>query len=434
MPDTVQPPPQQAPLQQIRPAGAPAARRSRSWPAWVIVLLLIGGIVALIVWHPWSKTAARAPRNQAAPVGTAAAATADMPIVDTGLGTVTPLATVTVHTQINGILQTIAFREGQIVHRGDFLAQIDPRPYQALLDQARGTLAHDQGLLHQAQNDYRRYATLNRQDSISRQQVDDQKYLVEQYEGSVAADQGTIQTQMVNLAFCHIVSPTDGRVGLRQVDQGNYVTTGDTNGIVIVTLLQPISVVFTLPEDQIPAIQKRVAAGATLSVEAWDRSDVTALATGSMETLDNQIDTTTGTVKVRALFQNPQNLLFPNQFVNARLTVDTIKGAVTVPNAAVQTGAPGTFVYLLGANDVVSVKAIKAGIADATKTQVISGLAVGDQVVVDGADRLRDGMHVMVPRNNGPPGANGAAPTPANADNPADNTQKHHRHKPASDQ
>ena len=401
----------------------------------MIVLLLIGGIVALIVWHPWATTTtARAPRNQAAPVGIAAAATADMPIVDTGLGTVTPLATVTVHTQINGILQTVAFHEGQIVHKGDFLAQIDPRPYQALLDQARGTLAHDQGLLHQAQNDYRRYATLNRQDSISRQQVDDQKYLIEQYEGSVAADQGTIQTQLVNLAFCHITSPTDGRVGLRQVDQGNYVTTGDTNGIVIVTLLQPISVVFTLPEDNIPPIQKRVAAGATLSVEAWDRSDVTDLAAGTMETLDNQIDTTTGTVKARALFQNPQNLLFPNQFVNARLTVDTIKNAVTVPNAAVQTGAPGTFVYLLGDGDKVSVKVIKAGIADATKTQVISGLAVGDQVVVDGADRLRDGMKVNVPRNTaaGAPVAPGT-PVTTPSDTPAETTQKHHRHKPASE-
>ena len=420
MPDTIALPP---PSTQVT-----VRRRSRSWPAWVIVLLLIGGIVALIVWHPWgaSKTSQAQKRGQAAPVGIASAATADMEIVDTGLGTVTPLATVTVRTQINGILQTVAFREGQIVHRGDFLAQIDPRPYQALLDQARGTLAHDQGLLHQAQNDYKRYATLNRQDSISRQQVDDQKFLVEQYQGSVAADQGTIQTQLVNLAFCHIVSPTDGRVGLRQVDQGNYVTTGDTNGIVIVTELQPISVVFTLPEDSIPPIQKRVGAGASLSVDAWDRSDTMKLATGTMETLDNQIDTTTGTVKVRAIFQNPQNLLFPNQFVNARLNVDTIKNAVTVPNAAVQSGAPGTFVYLLGAGDVVSVKPIKVGIADSTKTQVISGLNVGDQVVVDGADRLRDGMKVVVPRNNGAAAPPGAAAQP---DTPGANPEHHHRHK-----
>jgi multidrug efflux system membrane fusion protein len=353
------------------------------------------------------------------PVGIAAAGTSDMPIIDAGLGTVTPLATVTVQSQIAGIMQTIGFTEGQLVHRGDFLAQIDPRPYQALLDQARGTLAHDQGLLAQAQNDLKRYATLNRQDSISRQQVDDQRFLVQQYQGSVAADQGAVQTQMVNLAFCHIVSPVDGRVGLRQVDAGNYVTTALTNGIVVVTQLQPISVIFTVPEDAITAIQKRLAAGAKLSVAAWDRSDTTLLATGTLETIDNQIDTTTGTVRLRAIFDNASGLLFPNQFVNARLLVDTVKGAVTIPNAGLQSGAPGNFVYLLNADDTVSVRPVKVGIADSNLTQITSGLNVGDKIVIDGADRLRDGMHVMVPRA-GPPGA-AAGTVPA-----------HHRHKPGA--
>ncbi len=388
--------------------------------AWVIVLAVLAAIVALILWHPWGS-GRRAPRAMPpSPVGIAAAGTSDMPIIDAGLGTVTPLATVTVQSQIAGIMQTIGFTEGQLVHRGDFLAQIDPRPYQALLDQARGTLAHDQGLLAQAQNDLKRYATLNRQDSISRQQVDDQRFLVQQYQGSVAADQGAVQTQMVNLAFCHIVSPVDGRVGLRQVDAGNYVTTALTNGIVVVTQLQPISVIFTVPEDAITAIQKRLAAGAKLSVAAWDRSDTTLLATGTLETIDNQIDTTTGTVRLRAIFDNAAGLLFPNQFVNARLLVDTVRGAVTIPNAGLQSGAPGNFVYLLNADDTVSVRPVKVGIADSNLTQITSGLNVGDKIVIDGADRLRDGMHVMVPRA-GPPGAAtpGAAPV-------------HHRHKPAS--
>jgi multidrug efflux system membrane fusion protein len=385
--------------------------------AWVIVLAVLAALVALILWHPWGS-GGRAPRAMPpSPVGIATAATADLPIIDAGLGTVTPLATVTVQSQIAGILQTVGFKEGQMVHRGDFLAQIDPRPYQALLDQARGTLAHDQGLLAQAQSDFKRYATLNRQDSISRQQVEDQKYLVQQYQGSVAADQGAVQTQLVNLAFCHIVSPVDGRVGLRQVDAGNYVTTSLTNGLVVVTQLQPISVIFTVPEDAITAIQKRLAAGAKLSVAAWDRSDTTQLATGTLETIDNQIDTTTGTVKLRAIFDNADGLLFPNQFVNARLLVDTVKGAVTIPNAGLQSGAPGNFVYLLNADDTVSVRPVKVGIADSNLTQITSGLAVGDKVVIDGADRLRDGMHVMVP-HAGPPGA-AAAPGAAPA---------HHRH------
>jgi multidrug efflux system membrane fusion protein len=397
-------------------------RRRSGLGAWVIVLAVLAAIVALIVWHPWA-VGGRAPRAvPASPVGIAAAGTTDMPVIDAGLGTVTPLATVTVQSQIAGILQSIGFKEGQIVHRGDFLAQIDPRPYQALLDQARGTLAHDQGLLAQAQSDFKRYATLNRQDSISRQQVDDQKYLVQQYQGSVAADQGAVQTQMVNLAFCRIVSPVDGRVGLRQVDAGNYVSTSLANGLVVVTQLQPISVIFTVPEDAITAIQKRIAAGAKLSVAAWDRSDTTQLATGTLETIDNQIDTTTGTVKLRAIFDNAAGLLFPNQFVNARLLVDTVKGAVTIPNAGLQSGAPGNFVYLLNADDTVSVRPVKVGIADSNLTQITSGLNVGDKIVIDGADRLRDGMHVMVP-HAGPPGA--AAPGAAPA---------HHRHQPASDQ
>ena len=388
---------------------APSRGRRRSlWP-WLILLLLLAGIGFLIVRLGGGTGGGHAQAVPPPAVGVASAATADMQVTDSGLGTVTSLASVTVQSQISGVLQTIFFHEGQMVHRGDVLAQIDPRPYQALLDQARGTLAHDQGLLHQAQMDARRYATLQRQDSIGRQQAEDQQFVVQQYEGSVAADQGSIQAQLVNLAFCRITSPIEGRVGLRQVDAGNYVTSALTNGIVVVTQLDPISAVFTLPEDDVPAIQAQLAAGATLQVLAFDRSNTTQLAAGTLETLDNQIDTTTGTVKLRALFANPKLTLFPNQFVNLRLIVSTVAGAVTVPNAALQTGAPGNFVYLVQPDSTVSVRAVKLGVADADKTQILSGLAVGDRVVIDGADRLRDGAKVVLPGAKSGAGAGSGA-------------------------
>ncbi len=391
-------------------------RRGRLMP-WLIMIAVFGIVVVLVLRLKGGSTQGHYVPLAPQAVGIATVAPHDMQVVDNGLGTVTSLATITVQTQISGVLQTIGFKEGQIVHKGDFLAQIDPRPYQALLDQARGTLAHDQGLLHQAQMDAKRYALLQKQDSIGRQQAEDQQYVVEQYIGSVAADQGTIQTQLVNLAYCHITSPVTGRVGLRQVDAGNYVTSALANGIVVVTQLDPISAIFTLPEDDVPPIQAQLAAGATLSVQAYDRSNTTLLATGTLETLDNQIDVTTGTVKLRALFANPKFTLFPNQFVNLRLVVSTVQNAVTVPNAALQTGAPGNFVYLVQPDSTVAIRTVKLGVADADKTQILSGLAIGDKVVIDGADRLRDGAKVRLPGASG-----GAAPD-------GDGTSPHrHRH------
>jgi membrane fusion protein, multidrug efflux system len=294
-------------------------------------------------------------------------------------------------------LQEIGFHEGQVVKKGDFLAQIDPRPFEAALEQALGTLARDQGLLAQAQADLKRFQTLGRQDSIAQQQLDDQRFLVQQDIGIVQTDQGTVDAARVNLAYCHIVSPIDGQVGLRQVDLGNYVQTSTTTGLVVITQMQPISVLFSVPEDNLPDIIQRVRSGATLSVEAYDRANARLLATGQLGTLDNVIDTTTGTLKLRAIFPNPDELLYPNQFVNARLLVNKMQSTVRVPVPAVQRGEPGTFVYLINANNTVSVRPIKVGPTDGGFEAVLSGLSPGDRVVTDGTDRLRDGAAVTLP-------------------------------------
>jgi len=402
-------------------------RRGRLMP-WLIMVVVLGIVVVLVLRLKGASTGSHYVPLAPQAVGIATVTPHDMQVVDNGLGTVTSLATITVQTQISGVLQTIGFKEGQIVHKGDFLAQIDPRPYQALLDQARGTLLHDQGLLKEAQMDEKRYETLHRQDSIGRQQYEDQVFVVQQYQGSVAADQGSIEAQQVNLDFCHITSPVTGRVGLRQVDQGNYVTPSLANGIVVVTQLDPISVIFTLPEDDVAPIQEQLAAGATLQVVAYDRSNTVQVGTGTLETIDNQIDTTTGTVKLRALFANPKFTLFPNQFVNLRLIVSTVKNALTVPNAAIQTGAPGSFVYVVQPDSTVAVQVVKPGVADSERTQILEGLEAGQKIVVDGADRLRDGAHVTVPGpTTGFKGARGTHHWDPN------NPEAHHHHRESAD-
>ncbi|HTO84827.1 MAG TPA: MdtA/MuxA family multidrug efflux RND transporter periplasmic adaptor subunit, partial [Methylomirabilota bacterium] len=349
----------------------------------------------------------------------------DMPVVLDALGTVTPLATVTVKTQISGHLVQIGFTEGQTVQKGDFLAEIDPRPYQIALEQAQAQLEKDQALLADAQIDLARYRKLVAQDSIAKQQADTQEYLVRQYTGTVAADQAQIDNAKLNLDYCHIVSPVAGRVGLRQVDEGNYVQPSDANGIVVITQMQPITVVFTLPEDDLPVVRKRLRAHATLSATAYDRSQTTELATGTLSTIDNEIDTGTGTVKLRAQFDNQDEALFPNQFVNVRLLVDELQNVALVPSAAIQRGAAGTFVYVVKPDDTVAVQPVGIGQSSADQVAITSGVSPGLQVVVDGADKLRDGAKVAVASASG--SAQQASSTP-----PADKRTGRRRERAAT--
>jgi membrane fusion protein, multidrug efflux system len=356
-----------------------------------------------------------APQGAPQSVGAATVGQGDIRVIVNGLGTVTPLATVTVQTQINGQLLEVGFTEGQLVKKGDFLAQIDPRPYQLLQAQYEGQLAHDQGVLAQSQIDLVRYQKLAEQNSIARQQYEDQVYIVQQNQGTVKLDQAQIDQQKLNIIYCRIVSPVTGRIGLRLVDPGNYIQTTNSTGIAVVTQMQPITVIFPIPEDDLPDILPQLNAGTPLEVFAYDRANVKQLATGRVMALDSQIDTTTGTVKVRAQFDNADNALFPNQFVNAQLLVKTLHNVMTVPTAAIQRGAPGTYVYVINADNTVSVRPIRTGPTDGPMAAVDSGLSVGDRVVVDGTDRLRDGARVIIP------GARSA--TPPAAGNPAPNAQ-----------
>ena len=328
------------------------------------------------------------------PVAAQAASIGDVAIYLHGLGTATPIRTVTVRSRVEGELLRVAFKEGEFVKEGQLLAEIDPRPFQVQLMQAEGQLARDQALLANARKDLERYEMLFKQDSIARQEVDTQASLVRQYEGAIKADQSQVASARLQLDYARIHAPISGRLGLRQVDPGNVVRPSDTSGIVVITQLQPIAVVFSIPQDQLPLVLKR--RNEKLPVEAWDRENRQRLATGTFMTVDNQIDPATGTIKVKSAFENSDGLLFPNQFVNVRMLVETRRGAVTIPMAALQRGAQGHFVYIVKDDGTVSVRPVKLGPAEGTRVAVDEGVAAGERVVVDGLDRLREGARVEV--------------------------------------
>ena len=399
--------------QRSAPATVETARPRRRSLLLRIAIVAALAAAAVFVWQkfehsePSTQEGENSGRHGQPPqtVRVAPVTLGDMPLTIDALGTVTPFETVTIRTQIAGNLQEVGFTEGQIVKKGDFLAQIDPRPYEAALAQAQGQLAKDTALLGQAQSDLARYQQLAKQDSIAQQQVADQIALVAQDKAAITTDQAMVKTAELNVAYTHIVSPVTGRVGLRLVDPGNYLQPSDTTGIVVITQIDPISVVFTTPEDNLPRISARLNSGAELKVTVLDRDNVSALATGTLTTYDSQIDVTTGTIRMRATFANPNSVLFPQQFVNVRLLVDTMTGATLAPNPAIQLGASGNFVYLLNDNSTVAKRDIVTGPGDGKRTVITSGLKVGDKVVIDGVDRLRDGATVKVVDSPASPGA-----------------------------
>ena len=397
----------------------PPPRRSRPWwrtAIWVVVAIAVAILAAVLLTpHPDEHSrgrggagGGRGGRGGGIPtvVGVVTAVKGDIPINLGALGTVTPEATVTVQSQIAGTLEKVDFKEGQMVRKGQELAEVDTRPYVVALAQAQGALARDQASVANAQLDLKRYQTLAKEDSVSGQQVDTQAALVRQDEGTVKTDEANVASAKLNLVYCHIVAPVSGRVGLRQVDAGNYITAGSATGVVVITEIDPIDIVFSLPEDDVPAIQARVAQGATLSVTALDRTGATTLAQGQLITLDNVIDTSTGTVKAKARFSNTNGALFPSQFVNVQLLVNTLKDAVIVPTQAVRHGSKGDYVFVVSSTDddltgmqrsTGKMVAVKVGPADGDRTSIASGLAGGEQVITDGGDRLTDGATILLP-------------------------------------
>ena len=397
-------------------APAPPARRRRLW--WAVVGVVVALVIGIVVYRsvtfvsqpPQPQGRRRFQEGNNQPVGVARIDRGDIRLTLRALGAVTPLATVTVTSQISGYLMSVGFKEGQLVKKGQLLAQIDPRPYQVALEQDQAQLARDEATLKQAQMDLTRYETLSGQQSIARQTYEDQVWTVKQNQGTVDYDKAQIKGQQLNLIYCRIVAPTDGRVGLRLVDPGNYVQTGSSTGIVVLTVLKPTTVEFAVPEDSIPQVMERVHAGAQLPVTAFDRANVTQLAAGQLADVDTQVNSTTGTVMLRATFDNADEKLFPSQFVNVVMLLDTLKDVVRVPARAVQRGAPGSYVYLVDAQNTVAVHPIKLGDQDGDFFAVVSGLSAGDVVVTDGADRLRDGAKVSIPSPSATPAAP-AAPT-----------------------
>lgn len=423
-------------------AAAPPTK-SRWW-VWVVIL----AVVAAGVWYfrgPRSTSEAdgktTAPGQgsgkgkggfgggMVVPVVVATAQKGDFPVYLIGLGSVTAFNTVTVRSRVDGAIVKVNFTEGQFVHQGDSLIEIDPRPYQVQLEQAEGQLAKDQAQLHDVQVDFERYQLLYSEGVIAKQQVDTQQAQVGQYQGAIKADQATIDNAKLQLVYAHITAPIGGRVGLRLVDIGNIVHAADTTGLLVITQLQPISVIFTLPQDQLPQVMSKLHGGVAgqLKVEAYDRDDSKKIAEGNLATIDNQIDPTTGTYKLKAIFANNDNSLFPNQFVNVHMLVDVKHNLVIIPAAAIQRGPQGTYVYAVVGNDTVKIRPVTIGQTTGNNAGISSGLSDGDVVVIDGQDKLQDGSKVATTTSptgstsgaNGQPAAEGGAQTGNPAGNPS---------------
>jgi multidrug efflux system membrane fusion protein len=417
------------------PRGTAALSTAKSrWWLWVIVI----GVLAAGVWYyrsSHSGTAAVDASTPGSPAGgmgkggfgggmppvsvvVATAQKGDLPVYFNGLGTVTAFNTVTVHSRVDGQITKVNFTEGQFVHEGDALVEIDARPFQVQLEQAEGQMAKDQAQLTDVKVDLDRYQTLFKEGVIPKQQVDTQQAQVGQYLGAIKADQATIDTAKLQLVYSHVTAPISGRVGLRLVDVGNVVHATDTAGIVVITQLQPISVIFTLPQDQLPQVMAKLHGGAQLTVDAFDRDDTAKITSGKLATIDNQIDTTTGTYKLKAIFTNENNILFPNQFVNVHLLVDTMKNTIIVPTTAIQRGPQGMYVYTVGEGNVVKIHPVTVAQTTGNNVGLSAGINSGDVVVIDGQDKLQDGSKVIPNASSGGSGRNSnaqAAPSGAPA-------------------
>ncbi|MGZ6220969.1 MAG: MdtA/MuxA family multidrug efflux RND transporter periplasmic adaptor subunit [Syntrophales bacterium] len=375
----------------------------RHWWIVLLVVCLIGVGAYLFFARAQSRAAkqGQGPVTPMVPVVAVEANKTGFNVYISGLGSVTPLNTVIVRTRVDGQLMEVLFREGQTVSSGDLLGKIDPRPFEVQLTQAEGQMARDVAQLKNARLDLERFRVLWEQDSISKQQVDTQEALVRQFEGAIKTDQGQIDSAKLQLVYCQITAPISGRVGLRLVDPGNIVHASDANGLVVITQLQPITVIFPIPEDSLPQVLARLKTGERLPVEAYDREMRQRLAAGSLLTVDNQIDPATGTVRLKAIFANEKNELFPNQFVNARLLVDVRRDATVVPSPAIQRGPQGTFVYVVKADRTATVRMVAVGEIQGGEVSIKSGLSPGELVVVDGADRLREGTRVELRPQSG---------------------------------
>lgn len=418
--------------------GASADKQPKSlWWLWV---LIIAGIVVGVWYFRGARTPSEAANpsapaapgrdrggpggpgmgNFSVPVVAAAAQHGDLPVYFNGLGTVTAFNTVTVRSRVDGQIINVAFKEGQYVHEGDLLVQIDSRPFQVQLEQAEGQLAKDQAQRKDAEANLERYKLLFKEGVIPQQQLDTQAALVGQFDGSIKSDQSQVDNAKLQLTYSRITAPINGRVGLRLVDPGNIVHANDTNGIVVITQLQPIAVLFSLPQDNLPQVNAKLRAGVQLNVEAYDRDDTTKVAAGKLLTIDNQIDPTTGTYKLKSIFNNSDNALFPNQFVNIHLLVDTMRNLTIVPASAIQRGPQGTYVYAVGSDNTVKIRPVNVALTTANSVGLSGGINAGDVVVVDGQDKLQDGSKVTPTMagagNGGARSATAAAPgAPANS-------------------